>query len=89
MTHTGEENATLHGGDVGAMEMWRRSKIGFMCATDFNHELGHASDGVRVFPSEKALRHHLSCADECGVVEVEITLVPRSVPHPGIEALEG
>lgn len=48
---------------------------GFMCGVDWQHELGAADDGTRVYPSEGSLRDHLKCADECGVVEVEVRFV--------------
>lgn len=48
--------------------------VGFMCKTDFDHELGSASDGVKVYPSERALRQERRCVDECGIVKVRVTL---------------
>ena len=48
---------------------------GFMCKTDYDWELGAAIDGNKVYPSEKALREHRSCVDECGIVKVAVTLV--------------
>lgn len=55
----------------------------FMCATDFQHDARGAHDGARVYPSDKAARRHLTCLDECGLVEVSITLV-RTVAPPRV-----
>lgn len=52
-----------------------RVVVGYMCKTDFDHELGVASDGNKVFPSIETLRKHLRCVDECGIVKVEVRLV--------------
>lgn len=49
--------------------------IGFMCITDYECELGANSTGTTVYPSEEALRRHMSCADECGIVKVRVTAV--------------
>lgn len=45
---------------------------GFMCLIAWQHEVGHASDGARVYPSLKALKAHHRMWAECGVVEVEM-----------------
>lgn len=52
-----------------------KSTSGFMCKTDFDYELRDASDGARVYPSEAALRRARGCVDECGIVEVRLSLV--------------
>lgn len=49
-------------------------KIGYMCKTDFDHELGHADDGNRVYPSAQSLKKYRGCIGECGYVKVSITL---------------
>lgn len=54
---------------------------GYMCLIDWECELGEASDGSRVYPSESALRRYHTPADHCGVVEVEVRLV--RIVHPG------
>jgi hypothetical protein len=47
---------------------------GYMCLIDWEWELGAASGGNRVYPSvEDLLRCH-TCADACGVVEVEVRI---------------
>lgn len=53
-------------------------KTYYMCKTDYDHELGAASDGVRVYPSIKALNEHETCTQDgngCGVVAVSVELV--------------
>ena len=53
-----------------------RTVIGYMDKTDFDHELGTASDGTKVYPSIEALkRERASCIDECGIVAVAVTFV--------------
>ena len=47
---------------------------GYMDKVDFDHELGCASGGNRVFPSQKDLERNRPCVDECGIVEVEVRL---------------
>lgn len=51
-----------------------KSVLGFMCRTDFDHELGEAADGVRVYPSAATLREHRPCVTECGMVRVRVVL---------------
>jgi hypothetical protein len=48
---------------------------GFMCKTDFEEDVRGAHDGARVYPSEATLRESRKCVDECGVVEVRLSLV--------------
>src|SRR5512146_2125205 len=50
------------------------SIIGYMCLTDFECELGGASDGNHVYPSLSSLLADRKCAIECGVAEIEIKL---------------
>jgi hypothetical protein len=49
--------------------------IGYMCATDWDHELGEASGGTRVFSSTEDLKKYKTCFKECGIVEVEVNFV--------------
>lgn len=46
--------------------------IGYMCLIDWECELGSAADGNRIFPSIKCLKAAHPCADDCGIVEVEV-----------------
>lgn len=48
------------------------SVIGYMCATDWECELGAASGGNTIFPTLEDARKLLSCAESCGIVEVEV-----------------
>ena len=50
----------------------------YMCQTDFECELGAASDGVRVYPSIEALQKHQTCTldgNGCGIVAVSVELI--------------
>jgi hypothetical protein len=58
-----------------------RTVTAYLCETDWNHELGHASDGNALYPSVDDLRDHQPCADQCGIVEVEVRL--KRVVSPG------
>ncbi len=46
--------------------------IGYMCAIDFEHELGLAMGGNVVYPSVENLKLNHSCWHECGIVEVKV-----------------
>lgn len=52
----------------------RRVRV-FMDKTDWDHEVGEAAGGNKVYASVDDLRESEKCVDECGIVEVEITLV--------------
>ena len=60
---------------------------GYMCLVDWEYEIGHASDGNRVYPSLHALQEHHDCWAECGVVEVEVRSIRTVVPEDHSEAL--
>jgi hypothetical protein len=47
-----------------------RAVPGWMCAVDFDWELGEAKGGNRIYASEKDLREHHDCVDKCGIQEV-------------------
>lgn len=53
---------------------------GWMCATDFKYDMRGSCDGARIFPSEKAARAHLTCADECGLVCVSLSIKEPATP---------
>lgn len=53
---------------------------GFMCLTDWQHEIGEASDGQPVYASVKDLMEHRSCWQECGVIEVQVSAVRIVIP---------
>jgi hypothetical protein len=48
---------------------------GYMCAIDWNCELGAAADGNKVYPSVEALRKEHNMADECGIVKVRVSFL--------------
>lgn len=48
---------------------------GFMCKVDWECELGNASGGNTVFPSEADAKKHLKCWEGCGLVEVRVTYI--------------
>ena len=50
-----------------------RKVTGYMCMIDWDHELGNASDGDRVFPSIEALKRAHPMWAECGIVEVTVS----------------
>ena len=52
-----------------------RSTRGFMDKVDYTEELGNAMDGNRIFPSIEALREAKPCTEQCGIVEVRVSLV--------------
>ena len=54
-----------------------RRRFGYMCATDYAHEVGEggASGGSVVYPSVDELMSARPCVLECGISKVEITEV--------------
>ncbi len=59
-----------------------RTKVrGYMCAIDWEHEIGNASDGNKVYPSVEALKKHHTMWEECGIVEVEVTVISTIAPQ--------
>jgi len=58
-----------------AKEKQKRVRV-FADGIDWEHHLENDSNGVVVYPSEKALREHAEHdLDECGIVELEIKLI--------------
>lgn len=49
-----------------------QSRTGFMCLTDFQHELGEASGGISVYADEDDLKKHRNCWKGCGILKVEV-----------------
>lgn len=54
--------------------------IVYIDLVDWQHELGHASDGNKVFPSIEDLKKHRSCWKQCGIAEIEVTF--RAIVEP-------
>jgi hypothetical protein len=46
--------------------------VGYMDMVDWEHELGEAKGGNRVYPSVKDLKECRPCVAECGIVKVEV-----------------
>ena len=46
-----------------------------MDGVDFQYELGQCMDGNKIYGSKKDLERDNPCVKECGIVEVEVTLV--------------
>lgn len=52
-------------------------KIVYACGVDWQHEINEAPDlegKMPLFSSIKELKKHRQCWDECGIVEIELTL---------------
>jgi hypothetical protein len=45
----------------------------YMCGTDWQWEVGEASDGNKIYPSVDELLEYCKCAAGCGIVECKIT----------------
>lgn len=54
---------------------------GYMCKTDFDFELGIASDGIEVYSSIEDLKEWRPCVEGCGIVKVEVRLVEVIQPE--------
>jgi hypothetical protein len=44
----------------------------YVDGVDYEHEIGEASDGNKIFPSIKALQENNRCWEGCGVVKCEL-----------------
>jgi hypothetical protein len=49
--------------------------VGYMCLTDYWHELGEAPHGNKVYPSLDDIRCERKCVSSCGIAEVEVRLL--------------
>jgi hypothetical protein len=56
------------------------SVTGYMCAIDWEHEIGNAPKGSAIYPSIEALKRKHDCWEECGIVEVEVTIKKTIAP---------
>lgn len=45
----------------------------YLCGVDWQHELGEASDGTKLYPNLESIKHYRKCWKECGVVKVNVT----------------
>ncbi len=61
--------------EMNAAQVAQQSqKRGWMCLTDYHHELGEAAGGVTIYPDLDDLKANRPCWDQCGVVEVGIVI---------------
>lgn len=51
-----------------------RIKKGYMCKIDYTFHLEEDINGSKIYPTVEALKNKHFCAEECGIVEVEIKL---------------
>ena len=58
----------------------REIRRGFMCATDFQYHLGEDVVPTRVYADEETLKKDRRCWVECGIVEVEVSVVRWASP---------
>lgn len=49
------------------------SKISYVCGVDWQEEIGECND-VKLYSSIEALKKARQCWQECGIVEIEITV---------------
>lgn len=57
----------------------KSDNYGYMCKTDFDHELGYASGGNVVYPSLEDLKNRRTCWSGCGVVKVNVQYIETVV----------
>lgn len=50
------------------------TRIGWMCATDYYHELGEGTGSTPIYPSLFSLKENRKCVEQCGIVKVKIVL---------------
>ncbi len=48
---------------------------GFMCKSDYEFELGQNQHGIEVYRSIEDLKKDRKCIEECGIVEVKVSMV--------------
>lgn len=55
---------------------------GYMCGIDWQHELGEAPGGTKVYMSpEDLIKNHSCAADSCGIVKVRVQLLGWEKPQ--------
>lgn len=53
-----------------------------MCGVSFRHEMEEPACGAQeIYASIEHLKKHCKCWDECGIVEVEVTLIKYVSPE--------
>lgn len=58
-----------------------RTVKGYMCAIDFDCELGAASGGTKVYASIDDLKDDHDCWKSCGIVEVSVSFEREIEPQ--------
>jgi len=58
----------------------------FMCATDFEQELGNVPEGLKVYASVQDIKNCRTCVSDCGIVAVRIEFL--RVVEPGVSTVE-
>ena len=46
----------------------------YTCGIDFQHELGEVLDYVKVYSTIEDLKRQVKCWEQCGIVELEVSL---------------
>lgn len=46
----------------------------YICGVDFQHELGCACGGNKLYPSVEDLKENASCWKTCGIIELEVDM---------------
>ena len=59
----------------------KKSKYGYMCGVDYQHELGEVPDFSLIYSSVKDLKRQRECWKGCGIVKLKIDLVKWSEPQ--------
>ena len=54
---------------------------GFMDMVDFQHELGEALGGNKIYPNVEDFKQHNPCWNSCGIIEVEVRMVREVEPQ--------
>jgi hypothetical protein len=53
---------------------------GYMCAINWQYELGQNAHGIEVYRSIDDLQANHDCWEECGIVEVQVTIKKTIAP---------
>jgi hypothetical protein len=64
-----------------AMEDHLEYVEGFMDGVDWQHELGEAPGGIKVYMDEEDLLEHRDCVKQCGIVKVRVNKMYWTKPQ--------
>lgn len=56
-------------------ETAKDSKVGYMCQTDWDWEIGEALGGTKIYSSANDLKRERKCVENCGIVKVKVELI--------------